>query len=151
MSSVDFVVARVAVIVCVVMWLWWDYDVYRLKNEKTAAVEAQVESCKNDKKITEEIANETQNRISDLRQQLDNIKRVQPSRCVPIVTPSASRNNETAPDNKLSKQDGIHSSTLYDFAAEAEGEAGIPLDQCQKFICDTWEKNGQKLSYPVCN
>lgn len=99
--------------------------------------------CEKDKQITNEVSNAYQTQLTDLRQQLATVKRVQPNRCVPTIAGSASGRDATAPNTQLPQPDGVYSDTLYDFAADAE-QVGRQLDACQNFIHQVWEERATK-------
>ena len=66
--------------------------------ERAAAIEqarsAVVGECEAQKKISEQIANDLQSKISDLNSRVYDFKRLRGSRCIPIIRPDAARAND---------------------------------------------------------
>lgn len=138
-------------------WLAWELHagaVARLEAKHQTALTAQKDvlekECAKDKQLTMEVSNETQARLTDLRKQLDAVKRVQPNRCVPTVARPTGGADAAKADQELRQQNGVYSDTLFDFAGEAEHDAGIPVDELQQYVCKLFERVKQPLDYPVC-
>lgn len=136
-----------ALVVGLVGWTYHGWSVGRLNARHEAALVSQQTAlqgeCQKDKLITQEISNDYQNQLSDLRQQLAAIKRVQPNRCVPTASRPASRRDDAKGNPQLSDAHGVFTDDLYDFAFDAE-QVGRQLDACQGFINATWEAREQK-------
>lgn len=110
-----------------------------VKHEKqlTAQAASLKKECDAEKKITEEVSYELQNKISDLDRRANEFKRLRPD-CIPIITHAASRDNDAKGDAGFSgSNEGVNSEALFDFAADAE-RVGLQLDACQGFIKKTW-------------
>ena len=103
-----------------------------------AALEAR---CEAEKKITEDTANELQNKIDALTSRLATVKRMHPATCIPILADAARVDDATTKDAGLPRQDakphGVSSDALFDYAADAEA-VGLRLDACQSFVRKTW-------------
>jgi hypothetical protein len=88
--------------------------------------------CEADKKVTEDISHEYQNRLSDLDKRLIALKRVSKPKCLPIASKAtAGRNAATGGVN--AGQDVVDSADLLDYAGEAE-HYRLQLISCQAFI-----------------
>lgn len=87
--------------------------------------------------VTVEVSNAYQEQLTDLRNQLATVKRVQPNRCIATPSRTAIGRDAAAPDAQLPQPDGVFTDDLYDFAADAE-QVGRQLDACQNFISKAW-------------
>lgn len=113
-------------------------DVYRLEDNQRQALEEQSVSlqnnCKKVQAITEGVSNDYHKKIINLNASLVALKRVQPSRCVPLSTANATRgNNDSNTPSINAGQDGVTSEALIDFAGDAE-RYRLQLNACQAFI-----------------
>ena len=135
---------------CLVSLLSWGLhtlDVYRLEDKQRTELAEQAKvlnnSCNADKAITEGVSNDYQKKLADLGRQLDAVKRVQPTRCIPVSAPRpACGSNAKTGANQPVDQNGVTSDALYSLAGEAE-RYRLQLIACQDFIAETWAKNGQ--------
>lgn len=136
-----------ALVVGLAGWAYHAWSVGRLNASHAAALANQQtalqDECQKDKLITQEISHDYQNQLSDLRQQLAAIKRVQPNRCVPTTPRPASGRDDAKGNPQFSDAHGVFTDDLYDFAFDAE-QVGRQLDACQGFISATWEAREQK-------
>jgi hypothetical protein len=110
-------------------------DVLRLDQQKALSVQASsyIQKCNADKKITEDVQNETQTRINSLNDQLASLKRLRPAKCVPVLSGPAGQHNGTTGSGKLPISNGLRSEWLYDFSGRCESTR-IELIGCQEFI-----------------
>lgn len=137
------VIASLAgVAACALLWGLWTADVAQLELDHKNALAAQKKSleeqCEKDKQITKEVSDELQAQLDDAAAQLARAKRVQPTRCVPVVAHSAKRDDDTAQDGELHNAHGVYSDALLDFAYDAE-VVGRQLDACQDFVTRVWD------------
>lgn len=97
-------------------------------------------ACEADKKLTQEVSNAYQSKISSLNSQLTRLRNVQPARCVPVTQPSGGYHATPQSGKPTRPNGGVDSSALYDFAGEAE-RYRLQLIGCQDFILKTWESH----------
>lgn len=88
--------------------------------------------CAKDKAITEGVSNEYQKHLGDLNKRY-NALRVQHSRCVAVSTSGAPYGHNATPTGGLSKQNGVTSESLLEFARDCEQVRG-QLIGCQSFL-----------------
>lgn len=112
--------------------------------EKKHALELKTQSeklvarCEAEKKITEEVSNELQSKVSSLDARLASIKRLRPDACLSVLADPARKHDDAAHNAGLPRQNGeVSSAALFDFARDAE-EVGLRLDACQGFVKKTW-------------
>jgi hypothetical protein len=125
-------------------------DVYRIEAKHAAALKSQQATlekrCEDEKKITEEVMYDLQQKVSSLNARVIASKRLRPATCVPVALDAARLDHGKTDDAGLSRQDaksfGLSSDALIDFAADAES-VGLRLDACQDFIRKTWALNGE--------
>lgn len=96
------------------------------------------EQCDADKKITNEVENDLQDKITDLRNRLDKLNRLRVK--VPVQPADTTRRSDEANGSGHAHRNGIDSETLYNYAGKAE-EYRRQLNACQSFIKKVWEKN----------
>lgn len=98
---------------------------------QAAGLQAQ---CSAEKRITQEVSHDYQDKIAGLRRQLADLKRVRPSMCVTVTGADAATGRDAAAGGgQPAGPDGVRSEFLYDFAAEAE-EYRLRLIACQDFV-----------------
>lgn len=112
-----------------------------LKTALAGQEAALLKQCDDDKKITSGVSNEYESKITDLNSQLASLKRVHPSRCVPITGQAVRRDAAAAAGQPVGSY-GVDSDALLTFAAEAE-KYRLQLVGCQSFINKTWAEHGQ--------
>jgi hypothetical protein len=89
--------------------------------------------CNADKKITEDISHEYQNRLSDLDKRLAAAKRVQPHKCVSVTPSATTGHNAATTATGDAGRDVVNSESLIDYAGKAE-KYQRQLESCQAFI-----------------
>jgi hypothetical protein len=115
-----------------------EYDASRLKSQLMEQERAIVAQCEADKKLTSEVSNEYQKKITVLNRRVGELKRLHSAVCVPIAgTPGGHDAAEGA--GKLPRPHGIAAGPLYDFGDDAE-QVGLRLDACQDFVRRVWKK-----------
>lgn len=130
----------------VVLFCGWMYIKYLrseikiLTNERNVA-EQGWKQCKADQKITSEVSNDLQGKLSALDKQYRDLKRVHNNAtCVP--TPRAPSGRDAAPGSgEYAGSHGIMAGDLIDFAAEGE-HYRLQLISCHNFINKTWNRDG---------
>lgn len=137
-------IKQIASIILTVLLCWALHNIQISRLEKkyrqaliTQAVTLKAE-CDKEKQLTMEVSNDLQDKLADLRDQLDNAKRVQPNRCVPVAAGSSRRPDVFTQNAQLSDANGVYSDDLLDFAAECE-QTGRQLDGLQGFVKKVWQ------------
>lgn len=115
--------------------LAWTKASYERKIENARA-EA-IAACERDKNLTKEVSSDYQKQIAALNSRIADLKRVRPSVCVPVASPTPGC-DAAASGTQPARPNGVDTGTLLDFAAEAEGYR-LRLIACQTFIRKTWE------------
>lgn len=125
-------------------WLLHTVDVNRIDNNWQDKLDAQkveiLKSCADDKKLTEDVSHDYQNKLAALNKQLSTIKLHQPSRCVMPIAGKASSGTGGDSKGKYVGQDGVDSDALYDYATTCE-HYRLQVISMQDFISKVWQKN----------
>ena len=118
-------------------------DLKFVKGERNFAIE-QYTQCLSDQRLTQEVSNAHEEKISHLNVQLRDAKRLlnNTPACVPVAS-AACQCDVPTPERKPSGQNGLRSEWLLDFAAEGE-QYRLQLISCQDFIKKTWERAEKK-------
>lgn len=98
----------------------------------------EVRQCEADKAITEDVSNDYQNSIANLRRQLDRLRR--DTHCVPIQ-PSGPSGVPADTGGQLSGRNGLSSGWLYDFAGRAEQDR-LTAKSCVSFMDKLYQSRG---------
>lgn len=104
-----------------------------LKEQKTALVD----QCVKDKKLTTEASNDYETKITALNKHIADIKRVRPSKCLPIVARNTNGTISSAGGTGNGGENGVDSDALYDYAALAE-KYRLQLIGLQNFVKIVW-------------
>lgn len=135
-----------AIITAILAYMIHDADVLFLEKKQAAELAEQANTlraqCKADQKITAEVSNDYETKLSNLNSQLATVKRLHPSRCILPSTGATGGHDDGTSGGQSGKPDAVDTGTLYDFAGKAE-QYRIQLSGCQDFIRKVWTANGQ--------
>lgn len=120
---------------------WWvesqlaENRLEKALSEQETALHAQ---CDADKKLTSEVSNGLQKKLSATNARLNELKRVYAATaCVPIAR--AASGDNAANGAKPVGQDGVTTQALLDYGNDAE-KIRLQLDSCQEFIRKVWAR-----------
>lgn len=105
--------------------------------------QADKDQCEADKVLTEKVETDYENKLSDLSDQLADIKRLRPNKCVFPTAGQASQFNAAADNGKPAAENGLETDWLYDFAGTCEGFR-LQIIGLQEFINRLYESRGIK-------
>lgn len=109
-----------------------------LRNALEAQETALHTQCDADKKLTSEVSNALQKKLSATNARLSELKRVySQTTCLPIAR--AAGGPDAATGAKLTGPDGITVTALFDYAGDAE-KYRLQLESCQQFISKVWSR-----------
>lgn len=109
-----------------------------LQNELKHQEEALNAQCIADKKLTNEVSNGLQKKLSTTAARLSELKRMHATTaCVPIAGTSSGYDDSSGA--KLVRPNGIIADTLLDYAGDAE-KYRQQLESCQDFIKKVWNR-----------
>lgn len=124
-------------------FLLHNFDVNRIEAKQRQALLEQASQmqaqCDKEKSITKEVSRDYQNKTAALTRRLSELKRLRPSRCVPLLAAgTAAGRAPEAGAIPAGQNGGVTSDALYDFAGDAE-KYRLQLIGCQDFIDKIWE------------
>lgn len=147
MNNWKYIVSFAGILVVVIFFGLWRLEVAATKSLQTqidtlqdtvVEYDHELEQCSTDKSLTERVSNDYQNNISNLRRQLDRLRRE--SYCVPTELTSPP-SVPSGSGNQLPRGNGLRSGWLYDFAGRAEQDR-LTAQGCITFMDELYKSRG---------